>query len=315
MQRRARNIFTSAVLAITMTGGLAACTGESAPGGENESAPGDTPATEPAAPPGKYRTLPEPCGTLKDSTLKNLLPGAQAGPEDETGSPYGGKPGLTYDTDRRVGCNWKSSTTLGSHHLGIDLERVVSYDPSVSDDEQAELLYDERAGQAGIPSPDESAPEDDASSPESTPDTDATESGDKSDESADQGEGTQGEKGHQADGDGSTGEAGDKGDGKKDKEDGGPANESAPPSPPPEEDLSPRSLTGIGESAYIDDKPATADSGAHRDITLVFRSANVIATIEYDQWLTDKQQTPDSRELQKKAQYAAAELAREFDED
>ncbi|NGO73689.1 hypothetical protein G5C65_36270, partial [Streptomyces sp. SB3404] len=80
------------------------------------------------------------------------------------------------------------------------------------------------------------------------------------------------------------------------------------------EDLSPRSLDGIGDTAYINDKLDTEDSGVHRDITLVFRTANVIAVVEYDQWVTDKRRIPDSAELQDKARKLAEHLAGEFRE-
>ncbi|MCZ0971310.1 hypothetical protein O1L55_07050 [Streptomyces albulus] len=47
----------------------------------------------------------------------------------------------------------------------------------------------------------------------------------------------------------------------------------------------------------------------HRDITVVFRTSNVIVTLTYDQWSTDKTQLPESQELQDKARSLAGELA------
>ncbi|BBJ41926.1 hypothetical protein SSPO_046440 [Streptomyces antimycoticus] len=58
----------------------------------------------------------------------------------------------------------------------------------------------------------------------------------------------------------------------------------------------------------------TKDSGIHRDITLVFRSSNVIATIEYDQWTTDKKHIPNSQGLQENAQDLADELTGRLNE-
>ncbi len=52
----------------------------------------------------------------------------------------------------------------------------------------------------------------------------------------------------------------------------------------------------------------------HRDVTIVFRSSNVIVTLSYDQWSADKTTLPDSRDLQEKAQALAQELADRFNE-
>lgn len=303
MQRRARNVVTSTALAITLTGGLAACSGSSDPGGDGESTPGGSTATAPEAPPGKYRTLPEPCGAVSKATLKSLLPGTQADTDEEDASPYAGKADLTYDAERRVGCSWKSATTLGSRHLSIGLERVVSYDPSISDDEQAELLFDESAAKADIPSSAESSP-DEKESPGKSGSGKASEPG-------------SGATGKEQSGNGAGDGTETKGDGTQQSGSEGAKQESASPSPSlsPGKNLSPRPLTGFGQSAYIDDELITGDSGVHRDITLVFRSANVIATIEYNQWLTDKQRMPDSRELQEQAERVATELAQRFDEN
>nr|WP_206324260.1 hypothetical protein [Streptomyces sp. HNM0574] len=332
-------------MVVALTGGLTACT--SAPdGGTGEDAkPGGPSATSTAAP-GKYRTLPEPCGTVSTGLLKQLLPGAAssagggtatAGADEKT-SPYEGEPSVTYDTDRQVGCKWKSSTTLGSHHLSIDLERVVSYDPSVSDDEQTELLYDERAGKAGIPTDEESGATDaESASPGSSESpgkgaedgasTESPEGG--AGKSAEDEEGEKangGRNGHDDPSSDASAEPGSSAksedaensgsqDGDSDKkgdngtEEPGSSEESDSASPSPTEDLSPRTLDGIGEAAYINDEPSTDDSGVHRDITVVFRTANVIATIKYDEWPTDKQSTPDSHELQEQAQKVAGELA------
>lgn len=298
MQRRARTYVTGLALAVTLSVGLTACTGSQDESGGEDTKPGAPSSPAPPAEPGRYSTLPEPCGAVGVRTLKKLLPGAEAAPtagrssESAGGnaapeaSPYQGKAIVTYDTDRRAGCRWKSSTSLATRHLAVDLERVVSYDPAVSDDKQAQLLYDERAGQAEIPT-----------------------DGDSSD--SDKGGGD--DKSGGGDGGGSE----KSGSGSNAADELSKALEGSPPpspSPSPDEDLSPRTLDGIGDNAYIDDQLDTGDSGVHRDITLVFRSANVIATVTYDQWLTDKQHTPDSAELQEQARSVATELATQFDD-
>jgi hypothetical protein len=312
VQRRATTRLTGAALAVMLTGGLTACTGSSEDNGEDTKA-GPSSSASPA-PPGRYRTLPEPCGSVDVGTLKKLLPGAGAaeseGDGEESGkgsessadaSPFKGKAIVTYDTDRRAGCRWKGTNSLATRHLAVDFERVVSYDPAVSDDEQAQLLYDERAGQAEIPT--ESGPPADDGGEGS--------GGDEGDKASEQDESGAGD-GSEADGKGGDSPGGSE---KSDSDPAEPGEPQADSSPSPDADLSPRMLDDIGDSAYIDDKLDTADSGVHRDITLVFRSANVIATVKYDQWLTDKRRTPDSAELQEKARSVAENLAAEFDDN
>jgi hypothetical protein len=328
VQRRARTYVTGVALVVMLSGGLTACTGSSDESGGEDTKPGNSSSAPPPAEPGKYRTLPDPCTAVGVGTLKEMLPGAEAaesagGSSDSSGkspddgteaSPYKGEATVTYDTDRRAGCRWKSATSLATRHLTVDLERVVSYDPAMSDDEQAELLYDERAGQAEIPT------DDDSSSPPE--DTDRAE-GDGGDDGNGDGNGDEAKgasESKDAGQDGAKSEGEDQKDGEKGSGDGGSeksdnASKAPESSPSPDEDLSPRMLDDIGDNAYIDDQLDTADSGVHRDITLVFRSANVIATVKYDQWLTDKQRTPDSAELQEKARSVAAELAADFDDN
>ncbi|WP_049572286.1 hypothetical protein [Streptomyces sp. SBT349] len=132
----------SLVLAVAAVCGLSACSGDL--GG------GDDPSADPpgggasSAQPGRYSGLPEPCGAVSGETLRELLPGG----DDET---YAGEPMVTYDTGRRVGCGWHTAAETGTHELSVDLQRVISYDPGVSDDDQAELDFEERAADAGVP--------------------------------------------------------------------------------------------------------------------------------------------------------------------
>ncbi|MGI5349563.1 hypothetical protein ACQEU8_15375 [Streptomyces sp. CA-250714] len=282
---------TNAALALALTGALTACTGSSGADRGEDGKPGSSSASPSAPAPGKYDSLPEPCGTVGVGQLREMLPGAAAADDEGTAAPsdsagpYEGEASVTYDTDRRVGCRWKSATTLSTRHLSVDFERVVSYDASVSDDEQAERLYDKKVRKAGIAASPGGSGSSSGQSTGKTPDGHASPT-DK--------------KGSSGDGDSS-----------EDPEDD--AEDSA--SPTPDEDLAPRALDDIGDAAYIDDELHTADSGLHRDITLVFRTANVIATVEYDQWVTDKHRIPDSQELQEKARELAEQLAGRFEED
>ncbi|MBO8194850.1 hypothetical protein ITI46_24795 [Streptomyces oryzae] len=290
---------TNAALALALTGALTgaltACTGSAGADKDQDGKPDGSSASPSAPAPGKYDSLPEPCGTVSTGQLRDMLPGAAAAEDDDSAAPsasagpFEGESSVTYDTDRRVGCRWKDATTLSTRHLSVDFERVVSYDPAVSDDEQAERLYDKKARKAGIAvSPGGSAS---GQSAGETPDghaspTEKKGDSDDRDSSGDPGDGTD-----------DTGDAGDS------------------TSPTPDEDLAPRALDDIGDAAYIDDELHTADSGLHRDITLVFRTANVIATVEYDQWVTDKHRIPDSHELQEKARELAEQLTGRFEED
>lgn len=52
----------------------------------------------------------------------------------------------------------------------------------------------------------------------------------------------------------------------------------------------------------------------HRDVTVVFRTSNVIVTLTYDQWSTDKTMLPESQELQDKARSLAGELSESLSE-
>ncbi|MCZ0980021.1 DUF3558 domain-containing protein [Streptomyces diastatochromogenes] len=112
----------------------------------------------PLAPPGRYRTLFEPCGAVPQATLKDLLPGAATLPDAERDKAYRGVAAVTYDTDRRVGCTWKADTPDTSDRLSLDIERVVSYDAAVSDDDRAQEVYARKQLAAGIPLPPTASP-------------------------------------------------------------------------------------------------------------------------------------------------------------
>jgi hypothetical protein len=198
---------------------------------------------------------------------------------------------VTYDTDRRSGCSWENATTLGSRRLSVDFERVVSYDPEVSDDEQAELLYDQRVGEAQLSA--SRAPADPPADEGDTEDAKPTPNG-----------GSGEETGGEEDGGGESG-------GDQESEDTPVPSASASEEPP-----SPRTLDGIGDAAFLDDELVGAERGraSQRNVTLVFRAANVLVTVEYSQSLADEYRTPDRGELNGKAQELARRLAGQFDD-
>lgn len=246
-------IVCAAVLAVP---GLSACSADSAkdPAAvDAKSAVGQQKIVP--APPGKYRKLPEPCGSLDPDSLKTLVPNAPN---------YAGAAELTYDTNRRVGCTWTGETPQGNRYLQIDFERVVSYDPGVSDEAQAQSDYEAKMAKAGIPT----TPATPAATTPPPPPGSPT----------------------------------------------GPAGQvpgSTPATPPANSaELAPRLLPEVANAAFIDDELKTRDSGVHRDITLVFRTANVLVTIAYSQWSADKATAPQSADLQQGAELVAETLVR-----
>ncbi|WP_330245114.1 MULTISPECIES: DUF3558 domain-containing protein [unclassified Streptomyces] len=259
-----------AALLAALVVGCSAGTGTD--GSAADSRPGG-PTASPAAPAGKYRTLPDPCRSVAHSTLKDLLPGVAELPEDQQEKAYAGTASVTYDTDRRVGCTWKAEAPDSSRSLSLDFERVVSYDTSVSDDDRADEVYGKKEAAAHLPSSPSDSPSD---SPSSSPSGSAP-----SDEETD-GE-TDGKSG-----DGATGAT---------------------------EDLEPRVLDNLGDAAFLDDLLIQAGSSAqHRTVSVVFRTSNVIVTVQYTEQPARSTEVPDSKELQEKAQALARKLVDKFGE-
>ncbi|WP_432095199.1 hypothetical protein [Streptomyces sp. bgisy100] len=332
MQRRSY-VPGAVLLTALLTAGLTGCTGASDGDTPEDSKPGGPSASAPDAEPGRYRTLPEPCGAVSTGTLRAMLPGIDDLTQEERKKAYDGQAAVTFDTDRRVGCRWKSVSDAGTRHLNIDFERIVSYDAAVSDDDRAQELYDRKATAAGIPaaSPSGGQNAESQDKPSASASESAAEGADKA-EGASRSSGTDkstgrtggsGGSGASADGndasedaarkDGASAEPGAKDTAKPGAKDGsesggkpGSGSSSAPADAGP--DTAPRPLDDLADVAYLDDRLATADSGVHRDVTVVFRASNVIVTVEYDQWSATQSDQPDSQDLQSKAQRLAQEL-------
>ncbi|MFE4957783.1 DUF3558 domain-containing protein [Streptomyces sp. NPDC056653] len=254
-----------AALLAALVVGCSADTGTD--GSAADSRPGG-PTASPAAPAGKYRTLPDPCRSVAQSTLKDLLPGVAELPEDQQEKAYAGTAAVTYDTDRRVGCTWKAEAPDSSRGLSLDFERVVSYDTSVSDDDRADEVYGKKEAAAHLPYSASDSPSDspsDSVSPSGSAPSDGETDG-KS-------------------GDGAT------------------------------EDLQPRVLDNLGDAAFLDDLLIQAGSTAqHRTVSVVFRTSNVIVTVQYTEQPAPSTEIPDSKELQEKAQALARKLVDKFSE-
>ncbi|MGW0641325.1 DUF3558 domain-containing protein [Streptomyces badius] len=240
------------------------------------------------APPGKYLTLPAPCRAVPRSTLKDLLPGAAELPGDQQDKVFRGSAAVTYDTDRKVGCSWKADGPNATRSLSIDFERVVSYDPAVSDDDRADTVYAKKEKAAGL------------SSATPGPPDEKGEAGEKSGTAKDP-----------ADGDtDATDSAGPSPSGSSGESTGG-----APGSGSPEEALPSRILDNLGDAAFLKDLPKKAGSTAqHHTVSVVFRTSNVVVTVRYAEQPALVTQVPDGKELQEKAQALARKLAETLSE-
>ncbi|MFH8520037.1 DUF3558 domain-containing protein [Streptomyces gelaticus] len=282
--------------------GCSADTGTDDSVGDGKS--GETAVT--AAAPGKYQTLPDPCRAVATSTLKDLLPGAAELSEEQQKKVYEGTAAVTYNTDRRVGCRWKSEDPSSSRSLSIDFERVVSYDPAVSDDDRAREVYTKKQTAAGLSSPSATPDAADSSTEEAkdtkkpthpaASDDDATSGSDASSHAL---TGLSSEAGSSATG--NTDDAGDTDGATNTDEDPG--------------DLQPRVLDDLGDSAFLNDLLTRAGSTAqHRTVSVVFRTSNVIVTVDFTEQPAVSTVVPESKELQEKAQALARQLVDNFSE-
>ncbi|CQR62596.1 hypothetical protein [Streptomyces leeuwenhoekii] len=293
MQRKAYVPGVAALLAAVLAG----CTGGSGDGGTTDDAnPGGTGRATAAAEPGRYRTLPEPCGAVGQEMLDSLLPGiAEIVDEEQREKAYDGEATLTYDTDRKVGCRWKVESADAVDHLLVDFERVVSYDSAVSDDSEAERVFATKAEAADLPEPE----------PESESES----------ESASESESGSGEDGAASSAGASTSSSPSPSASSSAAASGSASQDAAPgtsqsPSAGASTDLQPRLLDDLGDEAFLDDELSASGSTAEqRTVTVAFRTSNVIVTIEYAEQPATVGVVPDSAELQDRARKLAARLA------
>ncbi|WP_328495719.1 DUF3558 domain-containing protein [Streptomyces sp. NBC_00414] len=299
MQRKAYVPGVAALLAALLAG----CTGGSPDGGDDDPKPGDTATTATAARPGKYRTLPEPCGAVSQSTLDSLLPGIkQLADEEQREKAYEGTATVTYDTDRKVGCHWKAESGTATDHLLVDFERVVSYDNAVSDDDRATEIYAKKETAADLPAPVATS----SDSPESSGSTDSP---DASESASGSGSGSEESDSGATPDSGTSGtpdDASGDGDGSSSAD---PSGSGAPGSTPTA--LQPRTLDDLGNAAFLDD--ALNDS-KRRTVTVVFRTSNVVVTIQYDEQPATTTDVPSSEDMQDRARKLAGQLAESFND-
>ncbi|MEU1514791.1 DUF3558 domain-containing protein [Streptomyces sp. NPDC005811] len=276
-----RKAYVSGIAAL-LAALLAGCTGSSDKGGStDDSNPGEAGTASATAQPGKYTTLPEACSAVGRTTLDSLLPGIkELTDEQQRETAYEGEATLTFDTDRKVGCRWKVQSADATDHLFVDLERVVSYDNSVSDDDEAQELFARKVAAADIPEP--AASDSGTNTPSSSPSSTSSPS------SASPSSSGSAASSASPSASGSTG---------------------ASPSSTPT-DLQPRLLDDLGDEAFVDDALSSSGSTVkQRTVTVAFRTSNVIVTIEYEEQPATVGTVPDSKEMQDKARKLASQLA------
>ncbi|MER7228091.1 DUF3558 domain-containing protein [Streptomyces rubradiris] len=282
MQRKAYATGTAALLAALLAG----CTSGSGDAGQADNAnPGDTGRAAVAAQPGKYRTLPEPCGAVGHDALDTLLPGIQRITDPvQRDRAYQGDAELTFDTDRKVGCRWKVESADVTDRLSVDFERVVSYDNAVSDDDQAQRLFQEKQAAADLPATSGDT------APPATPTPTASAKGSPSGGASPSAKDPSGNSPSSSTTSGSASAT-----------PSGSADASA--------ELQPRTLSDLGDEAYLDDQLSTSGPTAEqRTVTVVFRTSNVVVTLQYEEQPTATGTVPDSKEMQDRARDLAARL-------
>ncbi|MFF5976898.1 DUF3558 domain-containing protein [Streptomyces sp. NPDC012769] len=280
-------VLSAAALALGLGIGLSGCSSGTA--ADTETVDSKAGPAAPAAPPGRYRTLFEPCGAVPGPTLMDLLPGAAALPDAERARTYRGTAAATFDTDRRVGCSWKSDAPDTTHRLTLDIERVVSYDPSVSDDARAQEVYGRKQAAAGVTPAATTTPPVAPSSSGSSTGPVAPPAGHQPAHAP------QAPQAPRTTATATTGPA------------------TTPTAPPT--GLESRVLEGLGEVAFLDDTlETTGPSGAKRLVSVVFRTSNVIVTVQYEERTAAPAEAPDSKELQEKARNLARLLAERLEE-
>ncbi|KND46117.1 hypothetical protein [Streptomyces stelliscabiei] len=287
-------------VAVLLAALLAACTGSDDGSSDDDPRPGEVTASATVAQPGRYATLPEPCGSVDTGTLDTLLPGIRQIPgATRREQAYKGEATQTYDTDRMAGCRWKVESPDATHYLFVSFERVVSYDNAVSDDSTAQEVYGGKVEAADLPEPTPSASEEETEETDQETDQGTDEeSGEPADSGADAAEPSANPSAtasRTASPSGSSPSAG---------------SSSPSPSGTPAS-LLPRTLDGLGDEAFLDD---TLGTSKQRTVTVVFRTSNVIVTVEYEEQPATTTVVPDSEEMQDRARNLADRLAAAFDD-
>ncbi|MFJ3878536.1 hypothetical protein ACIPW5_13865 [Streptomyces sp. NPDC090077] len=296
--RRRRVLPGIAMLTALVAGaaGLTGCTDGSGIGTSDQKGGGSTAAP---AQPGKYRSLPQPCKAADPKRLKAMLPAADSLTTEQRDRLYAGTADPSYDGDRHVGCRWNAQAPEGNLLLSVTFERVVSYDRgATSDDDKARQVYVRRLTDAKLPFPAPSgSPAPGAgngtntSTPPGAPPA-ASPGGSAAPSPAPSAPGSASQSAQPS------------------------GQPSAPVSPTAPPELGSRVLEGLGSEAFLDDKLGAAGAaGAQtRTVRIVFRTSNVLVTVEYSVQPSGPGAVPPSAETQEKARQLAQALAERFSE-
>lgn len=282
MQRKAvrRRILPGIAMLTALTAGLTGltgCTSGKGAGADTDSKAGTSSPTP--APAGKYRSLPAPCRAADGKRLKAMLPAAATLNDEQRAQLYAGTADTSYDGDRHVGCRWTAQTPEETRLLSVGFERVVSYDrTAMSDDDKARQVYVRRLTDAHLPFPGPTASPANSAGAGTSPAPSAP----------------------PAAGAPSTGQS--------------PSPGGSPSAPPPE--LGSRVLEGLGTEAFLEDKLSAAGASAAqaRTVRIVFRTSNVIVTVEYSVQPSLPGTVPASTETQDKARQLAQALVERFND-
>ncbi|MFF4368692.1 DUF3558 domain-containing protein [Streptomyces sp. NPDC001594] len=287
---RVRRRFLPGIAVLTaLVAGATACTGGDGIGGIGDQKNGGSSAAP--AQPGKYRSLPQPCKAVDGKRLRALLPATDSLTTEQREQLYAGTAEPSYDADRHVGCRWNTQTPEAALLLSVTFERVVSYDrAAASDDDKARQVYLRRLTDAHLSFPSPSASPSPGSGPASSP---SPGSGPASSPSP---------------GSGPTGGAP-----QSPPATGAPTSS---PSPTGSPELGSRVLEGLGSEGFLEDKlgAAGATAAQARTVRIVFRTSNVIVTVEYSVQPSAPGKVPPAAETQDKTRQLAEALAERFSE-
>ncbi|MFE9221151.1 DUF3558 domain-containing protein [Streptomyces lavendulae] len=263
--------------------GLAGCTDGNGIGITSDQKGGGSTAAP--AQPGKYRSLPQPCKAADTKRLKAMLPASDSLTTQQREQLYAGTAEPSFDGDRHVGCRWNAQAPEGTLLLSVTFERVVSYDrAAASDDDKAHTVFVRRLTDAHLPFPGITS----SPSPSTAPGASATPAQPSGSPSAPPAPASAPAS----------------------------ASPSAPASPSTAPELGSRVLEGLGSEAYLDDKLSAAGASAaqSRTVRIVFRTSNVLVTIEYSVQPSGPAAIPSSAETQDKTRQLAQALAERFSE-
>ncbi|MFD8021509.1 DUF3558 domain-containing protein [Streptomyces lavendulae] len=271
--------------------GLAGCTDGNGMGITSDQKGGGSTAAP--AQPGKYRSLPQPCKAADSKRLKAMLPAADSLTTQQREQLYAGTAEPSFDGDRHVGCRWNAQAPEGTLLLSVTFERVVSYDrAAASDDDKAHTVFVRRLTDAHLPFPGITGSPSPSTAPSTAPGASAS----------------------PAQPSGSPAATPAPASAPPSASPSAPASAPASPSTAPE--LGSRVLEGLGNEAYLDDKlsPAGASAAQSRTVRIVFRTSNVLVTIEYSVQPSGPAAIPSSAETQDKTRQLAQALAERFSE-